>query len=324
MKLGLYLDLRNPSDLGVPWPDHYARWLDRVEHADELGAGEVWLSEHHFYDDGYLPQPLTFAAAIAARTRNIRIGTSVYLLALRNAIQAAEEIAVVDILSNGRLDLGIGVGYRPVEFNAFGLDPSRRYEVLEERVREVRDLWASGRVTPTPVQDPLPFWGGFFGPRGARMSGRLGMGLIAHGAAVRDLMEPYTTALEKHGHGTDSAKVTFAMQFIVAADPDAVRHTVEERQAWQLDSYQRHDAAGEFGPKYVVNVPGSSLTAPAKRAPYSVLTPAEAASVIAESTAGLPVDIVHCWTSPGVLPDAIVDEHIRLLLTEVAPLVEHL
>lgn len=324
MKLGLFLDLRNPADSGVSWPDHYAHWLDRIEHADELGAGEVWLSEHHFYDDGYLPQPLTFAAAIAARTRNIRIGTSVYLLALRNAIQAAEEIAVVDILSNGRLDLGIGVGYRPIEFSAFGLDPSRRYQVLEERVIEVRDLWASGQVTPRPVQTPLPFWGGFFGPRGARLSGRLGMGLIAHTSAARELMTPYTAALEKHGHGAESAKVTFALQFIVSEDPESIRQVVEERQGWQLDSYQRHDAAGEFGPRYVVNVAGSNLTQVSKRAPYSVYTPEEAARVIAESTAGLPVDVVHCWTSPGVLPDAIVDEHIRLLLTRVAPLVAHL
>ena len=105
-------------------------------------------------------------------------------------------------------------------------------------------------------------------------------------------------------------------------DPAVAAHL--QRQAWQLDSYARHDAAGDFGPQYVVNVAGSALKEPAKRAPYAVLRPDEAAKVIEESTAGLPVDVVHCWTSPGVLPDAIVDEHIRLLLTEVSPLVARL
>lgn len=310
--------------MGVPWPEHYAKWLDRIELADELGAGEVWLSEHHFYDDGYLPQPITFAAAIAARTKRIRIGTAVYLLSLRHPVQAAEEIAVVDVLSNGRLDLGVGVGYRPVEFNAFGVDPARRYEALEERVKQVRELWANGTVTPAPVQDPFPFWGGFFGPRGAKLAGRLGMGLLAHASAVRELMTPYTQALETAGYGADRARVTFNVPFIVAEEPDRVRGIVEERQQWQLDSYARHDAAEALGPRFVVQVKAEKVAKPAERTRYAVVRPEEAARMIADATAGLPVEVVHSWTSPGVLPDPIVDEHIRLLLTEVAPLVADL
>ena len=68
MDVGIYLDGRNPPQWARPWPEHYARTLELVERAEALGAASVWLSEHHFFEDGYLPQPLTFAAAIAART----------------------------------------------------------------------------------------------------------------------------------------------------------------------------------------------------------------------------------------------------------------
>ena len=77
MKIGVYFDLRNPPLWRRPWAEHYARSLELCEEADRLGAGAIWLSEHHFFEDGYLPQPLTFAAAVAARTTNVRIGTAV-------------------------------------------------------------------------------------------------------------------------------------------------------------------------------------------------------------------------------------------------------
>src|SRR5581483_3104022 len=112
VRIGLYLDLRNPPAWRCPWPVHYARSLEWIEEAERRGAGSIWLSEHHFFEDGYLPQPLTFAAAVAARTRRVHIGTAVYLAALRPAVQVAEEAAVVDLLSGGRLELGLGAGYR--------------------------------------------------------------------------------------------------------------------------------------------------------------------------------------------------------------------
>src|ERR1700674_3649137 len=125
MNVGIYLDLRNPPAWRRPWADHYARSLELCERADRLGADSVWLSEHHFFEDGYLPQPLTFAAAIAARTRHVRLGTAVLLPALRQPAQLAEEAAIVDLISDGRLDLGVGVGYRVPEFAAFDADIGR-------------------------------------------------------------------------------------------------------------------------------------------------------------------------------------------------------
>src|SRR5207247_1723546 len=137
------------------------------------------------------PQLWTFAAAIAARTSRVRIGTAVNLLPLHSAIELAEQIALVDVISEGRVEPGFGVGYRKPEYRAFDGDFKRRYGVFAERVREIRALWgetpgAERTVTPPPVQQPIPMWAGVGGPMGARMAGRLGLGLQSSNRAIMD------------------------------------------------------------------------------------------------------------------------------------------
>ncbi len=161
MKLSVFVDLKNPP----PWrrdpARHWGDTLERIEEAERLGAASVWVSEHHFFEDDHLPQPLTFAAAIAARTKTIRIGTAVMIVALRSALQVAEEAAVVDVLSDGRLSLGVGVGLGVGEYLAFDADIKSRYEVTANRVTQIRELLSTG-VNPRPVQKEIPMWGGLF------------------------------------------------------------------------------------------------------------------------------------------------------------------
>lgn len=322
MKLGMYTDLRNPDEFGVPWADHYSKWLDRIVAADEMGAAEVWLSEHHFYEDGYLPQPLTYAAAIAGRTNNIRIGTSVLLIALRQSLQLAEEAAIVDILSNGRLDLGVGVGYRPREFEAFGADIGRRFRLVEQRVNEVREWWTGGELNPPPVQTTIPFWGGFFKERGARMAGRLGMGVMPQVSVAHSILEPYRAGLEEGGFGRDAARYRMSLPLFLADDPEAVQPILDVRQGYQNASYQRHDVSGPTGSSITPNAVPSKDGAPARK--YPALRPEDAVGYIEELTRGLPVEQVYCWSSPGVMPDDLVDRHLELMFTELAPAVAHL
>ena len=158
MKLGLYFDLRNPAPWARPWPEVYGRALDLVVEAERLGAASVWFSEHHLFADGYLPQPLTFAAAAAARTSRVRIGTAVLIAALRPAALVAEEAAVIDQISGGRLELGIGAGYSVPEYELYGADITKRYGLTDAAVAEIRRLLDEGIVTPPAAQNPFPTW----------------------------------------------------------------------------------------------------------------------------------------------------------------------
>ncbi len=130
----------------------------------------MWLSEHHFLEDGYLPSLLPIAAAAAARTKRLLIGTSVLLLPFHNALRVAEDAAVVDIISGGRFMLGVGLGYRLEEFRTFGVPVKERVARLEEGLEVIRRAWTQERVTfhgryyhldgvtvtPKPVQQPHP------------------------------------------------------------------------------------------------------------------------------------------------------------------------
>jgi len=115
MQFAISFDLRAP-DFGAPARELYAAALDQCEWADSLGFDVIGIAEHHATDDGYLPSPLLFAAAAAARTRRIALRPSVLLAPLYDPVKLAEDAAVVQILSQGRLWLGLGSGYRPAEF----------------------------------------------------------------------------------------------------------------------------------------------------------------------------------------------------------------
>jgi hypothetical protein len=135
IQVGICLGFQNPLQWRIPWPRLYQECLELVDAAEALGFDEVWLSEHHFVDDGYCPSLLPVAAAIAARTKRVRIGTKVMLLPFHDPVRLAEDAAVVDVLSNGRLDLGLAAGYRPAEFAGFCIHPSERGKRMDESLQ---------------------------------------------------------------------------------------------------------------------------------------------------------------------------------------------
>ncbi len=204
VRVGLFLDLRNPPGWRRPWADHYRQTLEFVEEADRLGIGSIWLSEHHFFEDGYLTQPFTMLSAIAARTSTARLGTAIVLAALRHPQHLAEEAILVDLVSGGRLEIGFGAGYRVPEYEAFGRDIGRRYHLTDAAMTEVRRLLSDGVVTPPPLQQPIPLWLGYQGPQGARRAGRLGVGLLS---LDRRLLEPYQEGLVAAGLSPDEARM---------------------------------------------------------------------------------------------------------------------
>jgi alkanesulfonate monooxygenase SsuD/methylene tetrahydromethanopterin reductase-like flavin-dependent oxidoreductase (luciferase family) len=181
---------------------------DQAEAAEKLGLHSLWLPEHHFGGNGAIPSPLLLLAAAAARTQRLRLGTTSYLLPLRHPIQAAEEVAVLDRLSRGRVILGLGRGFRRATFDAFGVPVKGKRDRFEAVLAAMIDAWEGKPVawegddeeTRTPVQlAPLPFqkphpplWVAAFGPKALAQAGRLGLPYLA------SPIEPYERLVENH------------------------------------------------------------------------------------------------------------------------------
>jgi alkanesulfonate monooxygenase SsuD/methylene tetrahydromethanopterin reductase-like flavin-dependent oxidoreductase (luciferase family) len=319
MQVGLYFDLRNPP----PWRQDPARvygfTLEMCQEAERLGAGSVWVTEHHLFDDGYLTQPLTFCSAIAACTKRIRIGTAILLAPLHSAIEIAEQATVVDLVSNGRLDLGLGSGYRVPEFQLYGVEFEQRFALLHQRVREVRGLWSDPRVTPHPVQARIPIWVGLRKPEAARRVGRLGEGLLVIDPA---LLEPYRQGLIDGGHDPSSARMSGPVSGWVSEDPEADWPVVAKHLRYQLESYMSHAVEGTERKPRPVDVEqmrkqgyaGSALTA------FLHGTPAQVANAIKTACQGLPVHTVLLWASIAGMPEALVAKHVNTVCTKLAPL----
>ena len=323
MRVGIYLDVRNPTPWRRPWPEVYASTLDLVAEAERLGADAVWLSEHHGFDDGYLPQPLTFAAAVAARTTRVRVGTAVLLAPLRHPRHIAEEAAVVDLISGGRLELALGAGYSVPEFEAFGVDPSRRHDLTDAAVAEVLRLWSSGEVTPPPAQTPPPVWAGYQGPRGARRAGRLGVGLLSLNP---DLLEPYREGLVEGGHDAAAGRMGGVVDVLVADDPAEALELVLPHYAHQANSYRQAAVAGPGRPvprELTVDRLRKGIQSRGGIPGLQVLMPSDAVAYVLSRIDGLPVTDVYVWASIAGMPDDLVERHLELWLREVAPALRH-
>jgi len=319
VKLGLYFDLRNPAPWARPWPEVYERALDLVVEAERLGAASVWFSEHHLFTDGYLPQPLTFAAAAAARTSRVRIGTAVLVAALRPAALVAEEAAVIDQLSGGRLELGIGAGYSVPEYELYNADIAKRYGLTDAAVAEIRRLLDDGIVTPPAAQNPFPLWLGYQGPQGAKRAGRLGVGLLS---LDRSLLDPYREGLVEGGHDPATARTGGMLDIIVADDPEEAFERILPHYAPQLNSYRAAAVAGSGrdAPKEITVEKLRGGAAQKGQIPgLRVLTPTDAVSAIREATEGSPVEHVYLWASVAGMPDDLVERHVELTCTQVAP-----
>ncbi|OLC39645.1 MAG: hypothetical protein AUH81_01140 [Candidatus Rokubacteria bacterium 13_1_40CM_4_69_5] len=168
MRFGTYYFFQAPPQLHHR--DIIHNELQQAEWAEELGFDAVWLTEHHFIDYGLSVDPATLAAAIAARTRRVRIGLAAAILPFHHPIRLAEQMALVDIISQGRLDVGIGRGNRPVEFAGYGVPQIENRERMDEAVEILVQAWTRERfsfqgrffsfqnveVIPKPLQRPHP------------------------------------------------------------------------------------------------------------------------------------------------------------------------
>jgi alkanesulfonate monooxygenase SsuD/methylene tetrahydromethanopterin reductase-like flavin-dependent oxidoreductase (luciferase family) len=312
LKVGLFVDGRNPSQWQRPWREHYPRLVDVAVEADELGADCIWLTEHHGFDDGYLTQPLVLAAAIAARTRRARIGTAVTLAPIRHPRHLAEEAVVVDLLSDGRLELGIGAGYVPDEFDMFGADLATRFADLDATYTRLRDLFDGSALTPPPLQERLPVWLGYQLPVGARKAGRLGASLLS---IRRPVAAAYLEGLAEGGHDPSTARLAGDVDIIVADDPEAAYERIAPHYLHQINSYSA--AAGR--PGFRRDDLGDRRGEGRARVAVSlqVLTVDETIAAVRARVDGLPVEHVYTWSTVAEMPDDLAARHRELWLGPV-------
>ena len=185
------------------------------ELAESWGYESFWLPENHFGGEGAIPEPLMLLAAVAARTRTLRLATTSYLLPLRNPLQAAEQVAVLDRLSGGRVTLGVGRGYSAQLLGAFSVSPKDKRRIFEWCLDHMIRAWRGEpvaltegaepvTVAPLPVQQPHPpIWVAAFGPKALAQAGRLGAPYLASPmeplARLRDNYARHVEACEEAG-----------------------------------------------------------------------------------------------------------------------------
>jgi len=156
---------------------YYKESLAEVTRAEALGFDSVWMEEHHSVANHYWPSPLTVLAGFATRTSRVTLGTDIAVGAFHHPVRLAEDVAMLDVMSGGRVTLGVAIGYKPDEFALYGVPLEKRGARFEEQVAVMKGLWTGervsfkgayytveGRLEPAPVQKPHPpLWIGGWG-----------------------------------------------------------------------------------------------------------------------------------------------------------------
>ena len=314
-------DLRAPAS-GAPISDLYRAALEMAEWGERNGCILALVSEHHGSSDGYLSAPFVLASAMAGRTTTLGIQVAALLVPLHDPIELAEQMAVLDIVSGGRVSYVCAIGYRPVEYAMFGREMTTRGKRMDVCIEAMRTAWKGepfvfeGRevcVTPAPVTPggPMLLMGGG-SPAVARRAARFGMGMIAQGGNP-ELEKIYREACTEHGTTPGlfvNPAADMPTSVFVAEDPD---------RGWEeLGPYLLHDARmyGEWMAGAQAASGSQATTVEALRAEngnYRVFTPDEAVAYVRAS--GLLLLQPLC----GGLPPEIAWRHLELVADRVMP-----
>jgi alkanesulfonate monooxygenase SsuD/methylene tetrahydromethanopterin reductase-like flavin-dependent oxidoreductase (luciferase family) len=238
---------------------YYAETLQAARDAEALGYDSIWVGQEHFYTFGICPNPAVFLAAVARETTRLRLGTSVAVTAFDHPLRRAEDFAVLDIVSNGRLNLGLGRGAIPTHFEGFGADARESKGRYEEAIQIIRraltedsfshdgQYWKFPElsVSPKPIQKPPPIWRGTVSEEGFIKAGEEGTNAFvvpwSRGEEVtRRNHAAYRELLQSHGH--IGAKTTAVYYVFLDRDHDtAVREAREHMVRYaQLNNSAAH------------------------------------------------------------------------------------
>ena len=255
VSFGLINTFGNPPAWREPWAARYAGQLEQIEWIDrDLPIDAIYVSEHHFYDDGYCPSPLLMGAAIAARTTRLEIGTNLIQTPLHHPVRLAEEVLVLDALSGGRVRLGLGQGYFWQEFQGLGVPLNERPSRTEEGIAILRQAFEGkpfsfeGKrftlpeltVTPPSIRDGGPeIWMGAFAPAAVERAARIADGFLAFDISNAD---DYLAACDALGKPLEERRLNVTYWAIIAEDPERAFGQAGEHWLHLLNQYIVRDA----------------------------------------------------------------------------------
>lgn len=338
MKYGIgYYSLQSPAHSPRKHAALYKEMLDEIRTADDMGFDSAWLTEHHFLADGYCPSLMVTAGAIAARTRKIRIGTGVLLIPLHDPVRIAEDSAVVDLISEGRFILGLGLGYRKEEFDGFGRTLKERKGRIEESLDILMKSWEeesfdhNGKyyklkdlnVTPKPVQRPIPIWIGAFTEPAIRRAARIGAPLFVPAIGIipiiKALFDLHASLLIEYGKNPEDVEKPLVREIYISdKKSDDVWEEIKENVTYTAKGYASWGS--------MVDREGNLLSDPSDPILYDIArdqaiigTTSECIDKINEYRENLPIDNMICrFKFPGISHDEAM-RSMKLFSDKVLP-----
>jgi alkanesulfonate monooxygenase SsuD/methylene tetrahydromethanopterin reductase-like flavin-dependent oxidoreductase (luciferase family) len=350
MRFGTFYFFQAPP--GHRHDDIIRRELEQIEWTEELGFDEIWLTEHHFIDYGLSVDPAALASAAASRTRRIRIGLAAAILPFHHPLRLAEQMALVDIISNGRLDVGVGRGNRPAEFRGYRVAQEESRERFDEAVEIMQRAWTEDRfsyhgrffqvpevsVIPKPMQRPHPplyqvcvTKDGIENTalRGWPMLNSVLFGPVGQLVANRDI---YVEALKKSGRSPEEiagllSRWGVSRQIYVAETDATALAEAKEAELWYQESFRRFVLPDRIEDAHPSLQPGfRAMEERLARITWERLvaetlafgSPDTVARHIAEMR-DMGVGQVLCWMNFGGLAQARVRRSMELFAREVMP-----
>jgi alkanesulfonate monooxygenase SsuD/methylene tetrahydromethanopterin reductase-like flavin-dependent oxidoreductase (luciferase family) len=326
LRFGVAHDFRCPPGSPYTLQDVYAQTVEQVALLDRLGLDLVWFSEHHFVEDGYLPSFVPVAGAVAAVTSQMRISTNISIVPFAHPIRLAEDLAVLDQLSGGRMELGVGLGYAPHEFRAFGFPVAQRVSRTEECVDLLRLAWSGERfsyhgkrwqfedirVTPDPVQPGgPPLWLAIQSEASVERAVRYGTHVLPQGP--RRALAAWRERAAAAGQDLAATRVGIIRSVLVTDDPERDWPPLRAAERYRMEVYGRFAEDAGLG--------GRASFADPERIPQRIIV-GDVDHCVAELTAfvadyGL-TDVVTWGSSPGLEP-AVLTPSMERFAAEVVP-----
>jgi natural product biosynthesis luciferase-like monooxygenase protein len=347
LKFGMLHLLENPA--GKTEQQIVTEQMTILRAAESLGFDSVWPAEHHFSEYGYCVSTAVMLAALAESTKRIRLGTGIVVLPFHNPIRVAEEFALLDLLSGGRVDLGIGRGYQPHEFRGYGVDQTKSRGMFNEAVEIIQQAWTQERVNfsgvhfkfqdvlvrPKPLQKPHPpIWMAALSPESFVQAGKKGFNLLCApvfgfgGKSGLDNIEAYRTALREAGHDPSTRQIAaLCMTYVARSAPEAERDFAEP-VIWYYRTFSKYIAppAGQpavktYEPYVATRDLAAAVTWEQLRDLGAVIcgNPQQAGERIADLQKQFGFTTLLCWTRLGGLDHSKVLASMELMHKEVIP-----